>query len=282
MQLKNKVALITGAGSGIGRQLAVEAARRGMTVALIGRRAEALRETLDIMGPQRCHVALPGDITNPDTRIALKHYIAEWRGRLDVLVNNAGMIAVGPLSRTSDADLERIMMTNVIAPAALIRELTPLLHKAAPSRIVNVGSMFGDIAYPLFGAYSASKFGLRGLSMALRRELKEFGIGVTYAAPRATNTDAVGGFAHLIDPMRMRVDDPAKVARDIWAAVARDADSVYAKGPERLFVLVQRLFPQLVDRSLAMQMADTRVRAFLASRDMASKAPEGSLQAGGT
>lgn len=277
MRLKNKIVLITGAGSGIGRQLAVEAARRGMTVALIGRRAEALRETLDMLEPQRSHVALPGDITNPGTRIALKHYIAEWRGRLDVLVNNAGMIAVGPLSRTGDADLERIMMTNVIAPAALIRELMPLLHKAAPSRIVNVGSMFGDIAYPLFGAYSASKFGLRGLSMALRRELKEFGIGVTYAAPRATNTDAVGGFAQLIEPMRMRVDDPAKVARDIWAAVARDADSVYAKGPERLFVLVQRLFPQLVDRSLAIQMADTRVREFLASRAMASTAPEGSL-----
>lgn len=281
MRLKNKIALITGAGSGIGRQLALEAARRGMTVALIGRRADALRETLDMMEPPRSHVALPGDITSPEIRIALKHYIAEWRGRLDVLINNAGVINVGPLARTSDADLERIMMTNVIAPAALIRELTPLLHRAAPSRIVNVGSMFGDIAYPLFGAYSASKFGLRGLSIALRRELKEFGIGVTYAAPRATNTEAVGDFAHLIAPMRMRVDDPAKVARDIWAAVVRDADSVYAKGPERLFVLVQRLFPQIVDRSLEMQMADTRVRALLVNEDVGSSVAAGNLPVGG-
>ena len=119
--------------------------------------------------------------------------------------------------------------------------------------------MFGDIAYPLFSAYSASKFALRGLSIALRRELKEFGVGVTYAAPRATNTDAASAFGRLVAPMQMRIDDPAKVARDIWTAVARDADSVYAKGPERFFVLVQRLFPQLVDRSIEGQM---RIAAF--------------------
>jgi NAD(P)-dependent dehydrogenase (short-subunit alcohol dehydrogenase family) len=280
MQLKNKVALITGAGSGIGRQLAVEAARRGMTVALVGRRADALQETLEMMGPHRNHVVLPGDITDPEIRASLKHYLGRWRGRLDVLVNNAGVLAAGPLACTSDDELQRMMATNVIAPAALIRELLPLLHRAAPSRIVNVGSMFGDIAYPLFGAYSASKFGLRGLSIALRRELKEFGIGITYAAPRATNTDAAGAFACLIGPMQMRIDDPAKVARDIWAAVARDADSVYAKGPERLFVLVQRLFPQLVDRSVEKQMADARVRTYLESQGVRPMVPDADLGGG--
>ncbi len=280
MQLKGKIALITGAGSGIGRQLAIEAARRGMTVALTGRRANALHATLEMLGPRRSHVALPGDITDPQIRVALRQYIAHWWGRLDVLVNNAGVVSVGPLSRTSDAELERLMATNVIAPAALIRELLQLLHHSAPSRVVNVGSMFGDIAYPLFGAYSASKFGLRGLSIALRRELKEFGIGITYAAPRATNTDAASAFARLVDPMQMRVDDPAKVARDIWTAVARDADSVYAKGPERLFVLVQRLFPQLVDRSVESQMADTRVRAYLVSQGVWPTAPGTGLRRG--
>lgn len=280
MQLKDRIALITGAGSGIGRQLAIEAARRGMTVALIGRRADALRETLEMLAPQPNHVSLPGDITDSRIRIALKHYIAQRWGRLDVLVNNAGVIAVGSLARTSDAELERIMTTNVIAPAALIRELLPLLHRAAPSRIVNVGSMFGDIGYPLFSAYSASKFGLRGLSIALRREFKEFGVGITYAAPRATNTDAADNFARLAAPMQMRIDDPAKVARDIWAAVARNADSVYPKGPERLFVLAQRLFPKLVDRSIGIQMADTRVRSYLESQGVWPAEPEGLLQHG--
>lgn len=133
--------------------------------------------------------------------------------------------------------------------------------------------MFGDIAYPLFSAYSASKFALRGLSIALRRELKEFGVGVTYAAPRATNTDAASAFGRLVAPMQMRIDDPAKVARDIWTAVARDADSVYAKGPERFFVLVQRLFPQLVDRSIEGQMSDRRIWAYLVSQGVWPTAP---------
>jgi short-subunit dehydrogenase len=134
--------------------------------------------------------------------------------------------------------------------------------------------MFGDIAYPLFSAYSASKFGLRGLSIALRRELKQVGVGITYAAPRATNTDAAGALARLVSP---RLDDPAKVARDIWAAVARDADSVYAKGPERLLVLVQQLFPGLIDRSIEGQMSDARVRACMESNDVQPHAPGANL-----
>ncbi|MFA5900485.1 MAG: SDR family NAD(P)-dependent oxidoreductase [Hyphomicrobium sp.] len=274
MRLKNRIALITGAGSGIGRELAIDAARRGMTVALVGRRAAALQETLEILGDHTGHVALPGDITVPAVRIALRNYLERWSGRLDVLVNNAGTVAEGPLASTSDDALEHIMRTNVIAPAALIRELFPLLQRAAPSRIVNVGSIFGDIAYPLFSAYSASKFGLRGLSIALRRELKQFGVGLTYAAPRATNTDAAGALARLLAP---RVDDPANVARDIWDAVMRDCDEVYARGPERWYVLVQRLFPRMVDRSIEAQMADARVRAYLASQGRQPQTPDPDL-----
>jgi NAD(P)-dependent dehydrogenase (short-subunit alcohol dehydrogenase family) len=121
MQLSSRIALITGAGSGIGRQLAIEAARRGMTVALIGRRADALNATLSMMEPGGSHVALPGDITDPQIRAALARYIHRWWGRLDVLVNNAGLISVGPLARTGDEELERLLATNVLAPAALIR-----------------------------------------------------------------------------------------------------------------------------------------------------------------
>ena len=110
-----------------------------------------------------------------------------------------------------------------------------LLRFAAPSRIVNIGSIFGDIAYPLFAPYSASKFALRGLSMAMRRELKPYGIGVTYAAPRATKTDPTKDFEELVKPLKMHMDDPAVVAAQIWRAVSKDLDTAYAKGAERLF-----------------------------------------------
>ena len=190
MQLEGKRALITGAGSGIGRALAIEASRRGMTVALCGRRADALYETLSQMAPGNGHLRLRGDITDPAVRRGLRDYLWQHWGGLDVLVNNAGARRRRSAGSHDDAELERVMVTNVVAPLALSREMLPLLRRAMPSRIVNVGSMFGDIAYPLFATYSASKFALRGLSIAMRRELKPYGIGVTYAAPRATKTES--------------------------------------------------------------------------------------------
>lgn len=278
MQLEGKRALITGAGSGIGRALAIEASRRGMTVAMCGRRAEALHATLALMTPGKAHLRLRGDVTDPAVRRGLRDYLWRHWGGLDVLVNNAGVVTVGPLAHSSDEELERVMATNVVAPLALTRDVLPLLRQSAPSRIVNIGSVFGDIAYPLVAAYSASKFALRGLSIALRRELKPYGIGVTYAAPRAAKTDASLAFDPLIEPMQMRVDDPAVVASRIWRAVARDLDSVYAKGPERLFVLVQRLAPKIVDRAIAAQMADPRIRDYLGKSDEAAGTQPGDQQ----
>jgi NAD(P)-dependent dehydrogenase (short-subunit alcohol dehydrogenase family) len=278
MQLEGKRTLITGSGSGIGRALALEASRLGMRVALCGRRAEALAETLSEMTPSGQHLRLRGDITNPVVRRRMRDYLWRQWGGLDVLVNNAGVIAIGPLAYATDDEFEQIMATNVIAPLALTREMLPLLRRAMPSRVVNVGSMFGDIPYPLFAAYSASKFALRGLSIALRRELRSYGVGVTYAAPRATKTDAARVLDPLVEPMQMRMDNPARVAAEIWRAVTKERDSIYAKGPERLFVLVQRLLPRLVDRAIAAQMADKRVRDYLGQRYETARAQAGDRQ----
>jgi NAD(P)-dependent dehydrogenase (short-subunit alcohol dehydrogenase family) len=275
MQLEGKRALITGAGSGIGRALAIEASRLGMTVALCGRRAEALHETLSLMTASGRHLRLRGDITDPAMRRGMRDYLWRQWGGLEVLVNNAGVITAGPLARATDRELERLAATNIVAPLALIREMLPLLRRAAPARIVNIGSIFGDIAYPLFAAYSGSKFALRGASMALRRELLPYGIGVTYAAPRATRTEAAKAYDPLLEPMRIRLDDPSEVAAQIWRAVARELDSAYARGPERLFVLIQRLIPRLIDRAIAAQMADPRLKDYLAGGHEAASARPG-------
>jgi short-subunit dehydrogenase len=258
MRLEGKTVLITGAGSGIGRALAIEADKRGMIVGLCGRRPEPLAETLALMRNGRAHITLRGDLTVPLNRRNLSLVLSDVWGRLDFLVNNAGLVTVGEIEETNDTALEQLMATNLVAPLALIRELLPLLKASAPSRIVNVGSMFGEIPFPLFAAYSASKFGLRGASIALRRELASARIGVTFAAPRATRTDAATAFDELIEPMQMKLDSPENVARQIWAGVAKDADVVYPRGPERFFVLVQRLFPALVDRSISKQLEKAR------------------------
>ena len=254
MQLKEKCAVITGASSGIGRALAMEAAGRGISLALTGRRREALQQTL-LKLPGSGHFIVAGDVTVPEDREALMAAIAQRWGKLDMLVNNAGVVPVGPLSRASDAELGAVISTNLLAPMALARDAVPLLRHAERGRIINIGSVLGDIPYPLFVAYSASKSGLRGFSIALRRELAPLGIGVTYAAPRATRTPASRPLQALTEPFNMKLDSPAAVAKSIWNAAAREADSVYPAGAERMFVLIQRLMPQLVDRSIAKQFA---------------------------
>ena len=253
MLREQKCVLITGAGSGIGRALSVEAAQRGMAVALCGRRETALETTEALLGPGSQHLIIPADITDPQDRRRIVKTISERWEALDVLVNNAGVVEGGALEKFDDEALTRTFLTNVIAPMALTRDLMPLLVAARPSRVVNIGSVFGDIAYPQFSGYSASKFALRGFSNALRREWKQTGIGVTYAAPRATRTDAAVAFDEPIAHANMSVDAPAQVARRIWQSVASGRDSIYAPAPERIYVLIQRIFPQIIDWALSRQ-----------------------------
>jgi short-subunit dehydrogenase len=98
--------------------------------------------------------------------------------RLDLLVNNAGVIDAGPFAALDDESLERLVATNLDAPIALARELIPMLQRSPDPHVVNIGSVLGDIGHPLFVGYCATKFGLRGASDALRRELACCGIAV--------------------------------------------------------------------------------------------------------
>lgn len=193
-------------------------------------------------------------MTVPEARRFIRDRIADEWGLLHALVNNAGIVLAGPLAQTQDAELDRLMATNVVAPIALTREMLPLLRTASPARVVNVGSMLGDIAFPLFAAYSASKFGLRGLSNALRRELKGLGIDVTYAAPRSALTDATRAISQFVEPFDMPFDSAETIAGEVWDAVVQEKDSAYPRGRERLFVLVERLFPAIVNRAVASQL----------------------------
>ncbi|MGE0744529.1 MAG: SDR family NAD(P)-dependent oxidoreductase [Rhodospirillales bacterium] len=263
MKLAGRTALITGAGSGIGRAAAIEAARRGMTVALLGRRIERLRETQRAIGNGVDHLVIQADVTDPTARRAVRNQVAVRWGHLDVLVNCAGIVDAGPLNEIDDAALTRLVATNVVAPLALTRELCPLLRAASPSRVVNVGSMLGDIAYPLFSAYSASKFALRGLSNALRRELQGFDVGVTLVSPRGAQTETTAAIARFIEPMGMTLDEPGEIAHQLWNAVERGRDNAYPGLRERLYVLIERLFPAIIDNALSVQMATSGLSHFI-------------------
>ena len=253
-----KKVLITGAGTGIGRALSIEAAQKGFDLILVGRTASTLEETRSKCDTPnaRCIVA---DVTTVEGRALIADSVA---GTLDILINNAGVMSVGHLADMADADLERMTTTNLVAPMALTRDLLPALRKSK-GRIVNIGSVFGDIAYPFFAGYSATKFGLRGFSDAMRRELSGAGIGVTYIAPRATRTAAESAFSALVEPMDMALDSAEVVASQAWNAILKGKRESFPRGKERFFVKVQRLFPSLVDKSVGAQARDPKTLAAL-------------------
>lgn len=248
MLLEKRSIVVTGAGSGIGRAIALAAADRGAQLVLIGRREAALQETAALLPAGTRWNLVTADITSAPGRADIVN--ACRRHGIDILINNAGVVASGLLSGLKDEDLVRLVMTNVAAPVALTRDLVPLLKLSDRPRIVNIGSVFGDIGHPYFVAYCASKFAVRGFSDALRRELTADGIGVTYAAPRATRTPAADGFHDLVAPFAMRLDDPATVAARIMKGIEAEASTIYPGGPEGLFVWLQRLLPVVIDRVL--------------------------------
>ena len=250
---QQKTALITGAGSGIGRALALEAVRRGYAPILVGRTEGSLLETQELFPGTRA-VIVVADVTSSEGRRRIAGAVGQ---QLDVLINNAGTLSVGHLCDMDDAALDRMAATNLVAPMALTRDLLPAL-RAARGRVANIGSVFGDIAYPFFAAYSATKFGLRGFSDALRREVSGSGVGVTYIAPRATRTAAEAEFAALVEPLGMTLDSAERVASEAWSAIEVGRRESFPRGKERLFVKVQRLFPSLVDRSVGAQARDAR------------------------
>ena len=222
-----------------------------MKVVLCGRQPAALHATLALMDQPGEHLVVPADVTSSDDRRRVAATIAASWPALDVLVNNAGVVRAGPVSGVADETLEAIFATNAIAPIALTRDCLPLLANGKSPRVVNIGSVFGEIPYPNFAAYSASKAALNAYSSALRRELGTRGIAVTHVAPRATRTDAASVLDSVNSGASMKLDPPEKVAVMVWDAVARGRHTVQSRGPERFFVLLNKLFPQLIDVALS-------------------------------
>lgn len=261
--MSRKTVLITGAGTGIGRALAVEADRLGHRLILVGRRPQPLVELAS--GLQRASV-LPADVTTPRGRALIAASVVQTG--LDILINNAGVVPSGAIGTTMDDEIAAALALNVAAPIALTRDLLDSLI-VSRGQVVNMGSIFGDIAFPYFAIYSASKFALRGFSDALRRELAPQGVGVTYVAPRATRTDAAQGFDRLIGPMAMTLDAPEAVAAHAWRAITARKREQLPPTRERLFVALQRLRPTLIDRALIRLARDSAVIA--AANDLSSR-----------
>ena len=191
--LEGKVAIVTGAGRGIGRAISVALASEAATVVLASRSIDKLRETAE-------QVRIAGGkpeivVTELTEEQSIKNLIRVTRekfGRLDILVNNAGVTHSAKIEDTSTQDWESCFRVNARAPYILCREALGLLRKSSKSYIINISSIVGVKGYPLQSAYTSSKHALRGLTISLAEELKDTNIRVHLLCPGGVDTDMVG------------------------------------------------------------------------------------------
>lgn len=259
MLLTDQRVLLTGAAGGIGRALSFELASQGARLILLGRETDGLDELCaEIATTGGRATPLPADLADLDSLPEVARRAEAAYGGVDVVIHNAGLMSFRPFGDEQVGSLEALMRVNVMAPMLLTRELLPAMRERGHGHVLNIGSIFGSIAFAYFASYSASKFALRGWSEALRRELRGTGIGVHYVAPRATRTPLAKSFGRMAEAVGMKLDEPEWVARRTVRALTRGAKDSYLGFPECLFVRLNAVLPRLVDRALAKQDAQTR------------------------
>lgn len=248
-------AIVTGASSGIGRETALELARHGTRLVLTARRAErliALQAEVETLGAAA--TCVPGDITVPAVRQQVLDRATKEFGGLDLLVNNAGIGAIGPFLAADEQRLRRVMEVNFFALVEMTRLALPLLQQAERPMIVNVSSVLGHRAVPGKSEYCASKFAAHGFSDALRAELAELGIDVLLVSPSTTASEFFDqAIDREADPARMTAGaaSPRHVARKMVQAIRRGRHEIILSPGGNALVWLDRLCPWLADRLVA-------------------------------
>lgn len=250
--LKGRVALVTGASSGIGEATARALAGRGAAVALAARSEERLGFLVrEISAAGGRALAVKTDVADEDSaRGAIERTVGEF-GALDILVNNAGLGLSGRVVELRPEDLRYVFEVNLLGPLNCVQAALP--HMRWGGRIINVSSVVGKRAIPKVGGYCATKFALNALSDALRVEVANRGITVTSVYPGTTRTAFRENSRRTKDEKRgWRPGGvtPEKVAEKISAAAENGDRDVYVTLPDRIFVASTILVPGLFDRVL--------------------------------
>ena len=220
--LAEQVVLITGASAGIGEALARQLAQRfpGIRLVLTARRAERLEAIATACEKAGADIlTIPADLTNAEQVAALIEKALAHFGCVDVLVNNAGYGQMGPIELIPQLAVERQFAVNVFAPVALIRTLIPAMRAQGGGHIVNLSSIAGVVAFPIGGAYSATKFALEALSDSLRMELEPFNIAVTVIEPGPVATEFADVAKTQISDLPDPLESPYKPAFETFATL---------------------------------------------------------------
>jgi NADP-dependent 3-hydroxy acid dehydrogenase YdfG len=237
--LSGEVAIVTGASSGIGAATARELGRRGASVVLAARRADALEAQAEVIrdnGGQA--IAVPTDVTDREQLTDLVQRATQRFGRVDVLVNNAGVFWSRSLAATRPADVVDVVDVNLLATLLLTRAVLPGMLERRHGAVITIGSLSGRVAMePL---YSATKYGLRGFSLALRRQLEGTGVSASLVSPGNVRT-----------PMTAHIDgklpEPDLVASAVADLVKRPRREVVIPGKHYAIAWLEQGLPRLAD-----------------------------------
>jgi NAD(P)-dependent dehydrogenase (short-subunit alcohol dehydrogenase family) len=272
--LTRRRCLITGAASGIGRATALAVARRGAELHLTDLDAAGLTETVRLIEAEGGAVlsAEPIDLTAHDRVVALAAGIHATHGSVDVVMNVAGVSTWGTIDQLTHGDWEQMIDVDLRGPISLLEAFVPpMIEAGRGGHVVNVSSAAGLLGLPWHAAYSAAKFGLRGVSEVLRFDLRRHRIGVSLVCPggvatplvetariRGIDTDAPQVRA-LRERFARRAVSPERVAAKIIEGIERDRYLVFTSTDIRLAFLAQRYFPPAYE--LAMRRLNAHLTA---------------------
>jgi short-subunit dehydrogenase len=251
MKISELSIVLTGASGGIGAATADTLVRAGAHVILVARSREplaSLAARLSERSPPGYIAALAADVTTSNGRAEIVE-LAVAR-RVNTLINNAGTPYFGQLAAADDSQIADVIATNLIAPIQLTRALLPHLLAQSNACILNVGSALGRLGIPGFSVYSASKFGLRGFTEALRRELAGSSVRVQYLAPRTTRTTFNDARVDAFNRATSTRSDEAQTVADAIVRLLENGRAERGLGfPERVAGRVNGLAPALLDRA---------------------------------
>ena len=203
MRLENKVAIITGASRGIGFAIAEAFVREGAKVAVCGSRLSSAEKAVSILGEKYPQAEmLPIGVNVNDTeeiKGMVSAVVGKW-GRIDALVNNAGVTSTKSILEMTDEDFTSVIDINLVGPFKIIREVAKVMRDNGGGSIINTSSMVGSYGGKMQTAYSSSKFGINGLTKSCAKELGQYNIRVNAVAPGAVATDMAKEFTS--DKMR--------------------------------------------------------------------------------
>jgi len=256
MRLKDRTAVVTGAGSGIGRAIAQSLAQRGCHLALADISEAGLAETVGLLKGAKVRITSHKlDVADRQAVAAFPDIVAAAHGGAALLFNNAGVALSGTFDQVSERDFEWLFEINFWAVVRLTRAFMPLLKANDEARLVNLSSLFGLISPPGQTAYAASKFAVRGFSNALRFELEGSNVGVTVVHPGGVATKIADNARRPAGTSNAEVNEqierarrvltmpPAQAGEIIVKAVERGAARVLVGRDAKMMALLERLAP---------------------------------------